>query len=107
MTEPDVPNRSDARQRIEIEVEPTVITGRFARWLAGARVLRGRVENARGHHPKLELAFNIFESDSSIGGGLLAGALAYRLFVLLLPSGPSRHIRCARDRGRVAVLARA
>jgi uncharacterized BrkB/YihY/UPF0761 family membrane protein len=34
----------------------------------------------------LELAFAIVESDSSIGGGLLAGALAYRLFVLLLPS---------------------
>src|SRR3954468_5836497 len=80
-------NERDPRQRprIEIEVEPTV-TGRFARWLASARVLRGRVENARSRHPSLDLVFHIFESDSSIGGGLLAGALAYRLFVLLLPS---------------------
>src|SRR3954468_363285 len=68
-------NERDPRQRprIEIEVEPTV-TGRFARWLAGARVLRGRVENARSRHPSLDLVFHIFESDSSIGGGLLAGA---------------------------------
>jgi len=85
MTEPDLPDGSDTRQTLEIEVEPTV-TGRFARWLARARVLRARVEHARGHHPSLELAFDIVESDSSIGGGLLAGALAYRLFVLLLPS---------------------
>jgi len=28
----------------------------------------------------------LYEGDSSIGGGLLAGALAYRLFVLLLPT---------------------
>jgi membrane protein len=85
MTEPDLPDGSDTRHTVEIEVEPTV-TGRFARWLARARVLRARVEHARGHHPSLELAFHIVESDSSIGGGLLAGALAYRLFVLLLPS---------------------
>ena len=42
--------------------------------------------SARKHHPTLELTLDIVESDSSIGGGLLAGALAYRLFVLLLPS---------------------
>src|SRR4051794_9899818 len=29
---------------------------------------------------------HVVEQDPSIGGGLLAGALAYRLFVLLLPS---------------------
>jgi membrane protein len=84
MKEADRPGASDARQTVEIEVEPTV-TGRFARSLARARLLRTRVEGARQHHPTLELAFDIVESDSSIGGGLLAGALAYRLFVLLLP----------------------
>ena len=31
-------------------------------------------------------ASSVVERDSSIGGGLLAGALAYRLFVLLLPT---------------------
>ncbi len=82
MTEPDP---SGPREPVEIEVEPTVAS-RFARRLARARVLRTRVETARIHHSSLDLGFSIVERDSSIGGGLLAGALAYRLFVLLLPS---------------------
>jgi hypothetical protein len=32
------------------------------------------------------VGFEIVERDAAIGGGLLAGALAYRLFVLLLPT---------------------
>jgi uncharacterized BrkB/YihY/UPF0761 family membrane protein len=34
----------------------------------------------------IDFGFELVERDSSIGGGLLAGALAYRLFVLLLPT---------------------
>jgi uncharacterized BrkB/YihY/UPF0761 family membrane protein len=34
----------------------------------------------------VDVAFDVVERDSAIGGGLLAGALAYRIFVLLLPS---------------------
>jgi uncharacterized BrkB/YihY/UPF0761 family membrane protein len=37
-------------------------------------------------HTPLEIGLSVRDRDSSIGGGLLAGALAYRLFVLLLPS---------------------
>jgi membrane protein len=48
--------------------------------------LRARVEDASSRHKSLEVGLSILERDSSIGGGLLAGALAYRLFVLLLPS---------------------
>ena len=85
MTEPHPPDPADPRKAVEIEVEPTVAS-RVARSLAHARILRTRVENARVHHSSLDLGFSIVERDSSIGGGLLAGALAYRLFVLLLPS---------------------
>jgi len=70
---------------IEIEVEPTV-AGRLARWTERARILRGRVEAARADHRSVELGFGLVERDSAIGGGLLAGALAYRMFVLLLPT---------------------
>jgi uncharacterized BrkB/YihY/UPF0761 family membrane protein len=59
---------------------------RFARWTARARVLRASVEAARADHASVDFGFALVERDSSIGGGLLAGALAYRLFVLLLPS---------------------
>ena len=55
-------------------------------WLERGRRLHRRAEGARSRHASLEVGFSVIESDSSIGGGLLAGALAYRLFVLLLPS---------------------
>jgi hypothetical protein len=60
--------------------------GRLAAWIERGRVLRANAEDARSSHASVGLAFSLFERDSSIGGGLLAGALAYRLFVLLLPS---------------------
>jgi uncharacterized BrkB/YihY/UPF0761 family membrane protein len=69
----------------EVQVEPTV-AGRLARWLEHTRILRSRAEAARSRHESIDLGFALVERDSSIGGGLLAGALAYRLFVLLLPT---------------------
>src|SRR4029077_16963707 len=60
--------------------------GRLARWLERVRILETRVEAARAHPNSSPLGFSLVERDSSIGGGLLAGALAYRLFVLLLPT---------------------
>lgn len=70
---------------IEIEGEPTVI-GRLARWAERARVFRTHVDAAREDHRSIDLGFSLVERDSAIGGGLLAGALAYRLFVFLLPT---------------------
>ena len=57
-----------------------------ARWTERARALRARADAARAGHASVDFSFALFERDSAIGGGLLAGALAYRLFVLLLPS---------------------
>jgi uncharacterized BrkB/YihY/UPF0761 family membrane protein len=48
--------------------------------------MRARAEGARSTHASVEVGFSVLESDAAIGGGLLAGALAYRLFVLLLPA---------------------
>lgn len=62
------------------------LPARLGRWIERGRVLRTRAEQARSRHASVEVGFTVFESDTSIGGGLLAGALAYRLFVLLLPS---------------------
>ncbi len=69
---------------LELDVAPT-IPGRIARWAAKGRILRSRVEAARRRHRSLDLALDVVERDSTIGGGMLAGALAYRLFVFLLP----------------------
>jgi uncharacterized BrkB/YihY/UPF0761 family membrane protein len=78
------PDRSD-RTPIEIEVEPE-ITGRLAAWIERTRVLRARAEAARARHASIDLGFSVLDRDAAVGGGLLAGALAYRLFVLLLPT---------------------
>lgn len=56
------------------------------RLIERGRVLRNRADAARAHHSWLDFSFGLAERDSSIGGGLLAGALAYRLFVLLVPT---------------------
>jgi membrane protein len=82
---PDPDHSDPERRRFELEVEPT-ITGRLARWTERARILRSRIEAARAAHATIDFGLGLVERDSSIGGGLLAGALAYRLFVLLLPS---------------------
>jgi uncharacterized BrkB/YihY/UPF0761 family membrane protein len=58
----------------------------LAVWIERGVLVRARAEQARTSHASIEIGFTLLESDSSIGGGLLAGALAYRLFVLLLPT---------------------
>jgi uncharacterized BrkB/YihY/UPF0761 family membrane protein len=85
MTKPAGPEPRDPQKPIEIDLEPTVV-GRVARWTERAKLLRARTEAARARHSSVDLAFVLVERDSGMGGGLLAGALAYRLFVLLLPT---------------------
>jgi uncharacterized BrkB/YihY/UPF0761 family membrane protein len=54
---------------------------------AAAREERARAEARRESVPVVGVAFEIVERDSGIGGGILAGALAYRLFFFMLPLG--------------------
>lgn len=70
---------------LEVEIEPTA-AGRIARWTQRSRVVRDHVQASRTRHSSVDLGFTVVERDSHVGGGLLAGALAYRLFVLLLPT---------------------
>jgi membrane protein len=46
-----------------------------------------RAEAERSNHGSLDAAFDIAERDSEVGAGIIAGALAYRLFIWLLPFG--------------------
>jgi membrane protein len=50
---------------------------------AKALAERARVERER--HQSVDAAFEAVERDSEVGGGILAGSLAYRLFIWLLP----------------------
>jgi uncharacterized BrkB/YihY/UPF0761 family membrane protein len=58
-----------------------------ARTKATVREVRARAEARRESVPLIGTAFDVVERDSGIGGGILAGALAYRLFFFLLPLG--------------------
>ena len=53
---------------------------------AYAAAARVRVETARPRYRSLDLAFTVGERDQRVGGGLLAGALAFRLFLWVLPA---------------------
>lgn len=69
---------------LELDAAPTVL-GRIARGADRVRVLRGQIEAARARHESVDIGLGAIERDSTIGGGMLGGALAYRLFVFLLP----------------------
>jgi uncharacterized BrkB/YihY/UPF0761 family membrane protein len=58
---------------------------RLALWAEQAHALRGWIGGARRRSAALDATFETIERDSDVGGNLLAGALAYRLFVFALP----------------------
>ena len=70
---------------LELPAPKRTLLGRFAAWIERAHALRGSVEAARDRSPAVDATFETVERDSRIGGGMLAGALSYRLFVFALP----------------------
>lgn len=50
------------------------------------RTLMARAERERDKHGAVRTLFHLYEEDKGRGGGLLAGGLAYRLFIWLLPA---------------------
>ena len=47
--------------------------------------LADRAQEERRRHSSLDAVFEMADRDSEVGGGIIAGALAYRLFIWLLP----------------------
>jgi membrane protein len=47
--------------------------------------LADRAQEERRRHSSLDAVFDMADRDSEVGGGIIAGALAYRLFIWLLP----------------------
>ena len=58
---------------------------RLALWAEHPHALSGWIKDARGRSAALDATFETIERDSHVGGGMLAGALSYRLFVFALP----------------------
>ena len=56
-----------------------------ARRRAEAEQLAQRAQDERGRHRSVDAVFEMAERDSEVAGGIIAGALAYRLFIWLLP----------------------
>jgi uncharacterized BrkB/YihY/UPF0761 family membrane protein len=78
------------------ESEPAQETGKPASrraraqaWAAQKRAdaerLAARAQAERGRHRSVDAVFEMADRDSEVGGGIIAGALAYRLFIWLLP----------------------
>src|SRR5262249_53022333 len=52
---------------------------------ARAQCIAARAQAERGEHGSLDAVFEMVDRDVEVGGGIIAGALAYRLFIWLLP----------------------
>ncbi len=50
-----------------------------------AEQLSERAQTEREHHSSLDAVFEIVDTDIEVGGGIIAGALCFRLFLWLLP----------------------
>jgi membrane protein len=62
---------------------------RARQWPAAVRThangLAQRAEAERRRHPSVDAAYQMVDRDAEVGGGIIACALAYRLFIWLLP----------------------
>ncbi|MCZ7590145.1 MAG: YihY/virulence factor BrkB family protein [Gaiella sp.] len=58
---------------------------RRARVEARATLLAERAQAERARHPSVDAVFEMVDRDGEAGGGIIAGALAYRFFIWLLP----------------------
>jgi uncharacterized BrkB/YihY/UPF0761 family membrane protein len=75
-----------AQEPLETDaVAGRTVAGRVLAAAERVRILREQIEDARARHASVDIGLATVERDSEIGGSLLAGALAYRLFVFLLP----------------------
>ena len=58
---------------------------RAATLRARAEKLAERAQAGRENHSSLDAVFEIVDTDVEVGGGIIAGALSFRLFLWLLP----------------------
>jgi uncharacterized BrkB/YihY/UPF0761 family membrane protein len=56
-----------------------------ARMQARKEALEARAQHERGRHGSVDAVFEMVDRDTEFGGGIIAGALAFRLFIWLLP----------------------
>jgi membrane protein len=80
------PAESEPTQETAAPVSRRERTQRWAALIrADAERLAARAEAERGRHRSVDAVFEMADRDGEVGGGIIAGALAYRLFIWLLP----------------------
>lgn len=71
------------------EPEPPTAAGRTRERVAAlqqrAERVAERAQVERSRHSSVDALFEMFDRDAEVGGGIMAGALAYRLFIWSLP----------------------
>src|SRR5262245_59111938 len=84
-----VPRSTRVRHDTSVAHEPVPRRERMRSWAAEVRersqLLAERAQAERARHSSVDAAFDIVDRDRDVGGGIIAGALAYRLFIWLLP----------------------
>ncbi len=78
----DAPDADEPAGRPET---PGRVRGGIARARGRVAHLAARAEAERRRRPVVDVAFDVVDRDSEVGGGILAGALAYRFFLWMLP----------------------
>jgi uncharacterized BrkB/YihY/UPF0761 family membrane protein len=77
------------REPAQQAVAPPSRRERTRQWAAVIRAdaerLAERAQAERGRHRSVDAVFEMADRDGEVGGGIIAGALAYRLFIWLLP----------------------
>jgi uncharacterized BrkB/YihY/UPF0761 family membrane protein len=77
------------REPAQEAVAPPSRRERTRQWAAEIRAdaerLAARAQAERGRHRSVDAVFEMADRDGEVGGGIIAGALAYRLFIWLLP----------------------
>lgn len=81
--QPGDPERAKAESRTEHLARAARRGTERAKIVSADLVARSEV--AREHYRSVDLAFEAHERDRRLAGGLLAGALAFRIFLLMLP----------------------
>jgi membrane protein len=80
---------SDQPPAVEPEEVPTGRVARMKKRQAALKAryeaMQARAEAERSRRGSVDAVFEMAERDSEVGGGIIAGALAYRLFIWLLP----------------------
>jgi hypothetical protein len=68
---------------------PRARDGRMRSWTAAmqerARRVAERGEAERTRHRSVDAVYQMADLDGEVGGGIIAGALAYRFYIWLLP----------------------